>query len=163
MGMVLEAIDQHFLFPSTLFVSKEQYKIQTILGSCVALCLIDEKLKWSGMNHYMLPWWNGTGVPSPKYGDVAIERLLEKMISMGSHKSNLVAKIFGGANQHAHVHKSMEIGTRNIETAERLLSEYGIKIISKNVGGVQGRKIILDTQTGRVFMNLLRPLQSFTE
>jgi chemotaxis protein CheD len=148
--LFLGEIDHHFLFPSTLVVSRNKCRIQTILGSCVSVCLFDERLKWGGINHYMLPWWNGKGVPSPQYGDVAIERLIEKVISLGSHKNNLVAKIFGGANQHG-----SQIGSQNAEIAEQILNAHHIRILSKSTGGERGRKIVFDPKTGQVFMKYL--------
>ena len=159
MKNILADIEEHFLFPSALFASKTPHQVQTILGSCVAVCLYDERLRWGGMNHYMLPWWDGKGVPSPKYGDVAIEGLVEKMIMMGSQKYNLVAKVFGGASQHSLGDTGMQIGLRNIATAENKLDSYGIKIVAKNVGGKQGRKIVFHTETGQVFMKYLDGLK----
>jgi chemotaxis protein CheD len=157
--IVLKEDEKHFLFPSTLFASREQCQIQTILGSCIAVCLYDEKMKWGGMNHYMLPWWNGKGVPSPKYGDVAIELLVNKLISLGSLKTNLIAKIFGGANQHALSKNENAIGSLNTRTAEELLSTHRIRTVGKSVGGIQGRTISFDTRTGQVFMKYIPQTQ----
>ena len=47
------------------------------------VCLYDPVIRVGGINHYMLPLWNGQGLASPKYGNIAIEKLLEKMISLG--------------------------------------------------------------------------------
>ncbi len=154
---VKESIN-HFLFPSTLLASTEPHYVQTVLGSCISVCLYDELMMWGGINHYMMPWWNGKGVPSPKYGDVAIEQLIEKLIAKGSQKFNLVAKIFGGACQHSIGSGSIDIGSRNIATAESELKKHGIKIVSKSVGGMCGRKIVFDTQTGKVFLKYLDPI-----
>src|SRR5688572_13771956 len=93
---------EYYLFPSTIFAELLPHQVKTILGSCVAVCLFDQVLNYGGINHYMLPWWNGNGMPSPKYGDIAIERLIDKMLFLGSQKKNLVAKIFGGASQHVY-------------------------------------------------------------
>ena len=73
-------LPSHFLYPSALFASREPYIVNTILGSCVAVCLYDVKLQIGGINHYMLPFWNGQGLASPKFGNIAISKLLEKMI-----------------------------------------------------------------------------------
>ena len=92
----MEDVKTHFLYPSSLFASNEPHIVSTILGSCVAVCLFDATTKIGGINHYMLPFWNGQGLASPKYGNIAIERLLEKMIALGCKKSNIRAKVFGG-------------------------------------------------------------------
>ena len=146
---------EQFLFPSTLFVEPLPHRVLTILGSCVAVCLYDERLKYGGINHYMLPWWDGKGMPTPKYGDVAIERLIQKMISLGSYQEHLVAKIFGGANQHSAVESGISVGGRNVITAENILKNYNIKILSRNTGGDRGRRILFHTQTNQVFMKFL--------
>ncbi|PBQ33757.1 chemotaxis protein CheD [Sphingobacteriaceae bacterium] len=147
-----DLLNKHYLFPSTLFVEKEGYLIDTILGSCVAVCLYDTKLKIGGMNHYMLPLWNGEGLASPKYGNIANEKLIEKIIKLGSSKQNLIAKIFGGANQ---INSSINVGDRNIQIAKEQLSSYGIKIAKENLGGTIGRKIRFDSSTGEVLMKFL--------
>ena len=89
---------QYFLYPSSLFVSKEPYVVKTILGSCVAICIWDKRLKIGGMNHYMLPNWNGNDLASPKYGNIAIDKLINKLLLLGSKKEDLIAKIFGGGD-----------------------------------------------------------------
>lgn len=161
MNMVAQDVREHFLFPSTLFAERTPHHVQTILGSCVAVCLYDQRLKYGGINHYMMPWWNGKELPSPKYGDIAVERLIEKMMAFGSLKQNLVAKVFGGANQHAFRQK-FDIGERNVSIARDLLAKHAINIISENVGGDRGRKIVFETETGQVYMKYLGQVESGT-
>lgn len=143
---------KHYLYPSALFAEKTPYWVDTILGSCVAVCLFDSKLKIGGINHYMLPLWNGNGLASPKFGNIAIEKLIEKMVKNGSSTSNLTAKVFGGSNQ---MQSSMNIGARNIEIAKEILALHNIKIIAENTGGIVGRKLRYDTGTGKVMMKFL--------
>jgi chemotaxis protein CheD len=98
----------------------------------------------------MLPLWNGQGLASPKYGNIAIEKLIDKMISMGSNKNNLKAKIFGGGEVIETQIVQFHIGQRNIEIAKQLLDEKKIPIISSSVGGKLGRKIEFVTNTAEV-------------
>ncbi len=98
----------------------------------------------------MLPYWNGQGLASPKYGNIAIERLVEKMLLMGSDKKNLIAKVFGGGEVIETTIKQFIIGERNIKIATEMLEEYKIPIVAKSVGGKNGRKIEFDTSTGEV-------------
>lgn len=147
-----QQINKYYLFPNTIAADEQYHEIDTILGSCVAVCLYDHKLKIGGMNHYMLPLWNGDGLASPKYGNIAINKLWEKMARMGSSKQSIVAKIFGGANQ---IGNSTNVGERNIQIAKEQLSAMGIKIVIENTGGSIGRKIRFNTQTGEVLMRLL--------
>lgn len=147
MRELLLNIDKTYLFPSNLYVAQKGTHVTTVLGSCVSVCLYDAISKKGGINHYMLPLWNGKGLASPKYGNIAIEQLIEKMIGEGVQKENLVAKVFGGANQ---TNSSMQIGNRNIQVALDLLRKHKIKVVAKSVGGEIGRKIIFDTNSGEV-------------
>ncbi|MFO7842604.1 MAG: chemotaxis protein CheD [Bacteroidales bacterium] len=142
--------NSHFLFPSALYASKDPFQINTILGSCVAVCLYDPVLRYGGMCHYMLPLWNGDGLASPKYGNIAIEKLLDKMINFGSKKHNIKAKIFGGGEVIETKSPQFNIGQRNISLAKDILAETNIPIVSSSVGGKLGRKIIFFTDTGEV-------------
>lgn len=147
---------RHFLYPSTMFAASQPAEVTTILGSCVAVCLWDKYLGIGGINHYMLPTWNGMELASPKYGNIAIERLVEKMLSLGSKKNNLVAKVFGGGEVISATTPVMHIGERNIMVAEEMLDEYNIPIISRSTGGKNGRKIIFNTHTGEVLHGFIK-------
>ncbi|MES1225902.1 MAG: chemotaxis protein CheD [Bacteroidota bacterium] len=107
------------------------------------------------MNHFMLPLWNGEGLASPKYGNIAIETLLENMLSIGSQKKDLIAKVFGGACQYNQQNSIISVGDRNIQIMKTMLEKLRIHIVSESLGGTQGRKITFDTTTGQVMMKYL--------
>jgi len=140
----------YYLFPSTLYVTKEPCLVTTILGSCVAVCLWDQELKYGGINHYMLPLWNGKGLASPKYGNIAIQKLFDRMIEMGCNKKNIKAKLFGGADILQTSSYQFNIGTRNIEIAYEYLKDLNLFVAGASVGGLYGRKILFDTYKGIV-------------
>ena len=142
-------ISTHYLFPSTIFVSEKTHLVTTVLGSCVAVCLHDKINGIGGINHYMLPLWNGKGLASPKFGNIAIEQLIGRMVKLGAQKENLIAKLFGGANQS---NSSMLIGERNVDLAIDMLRKNHINIVAKSTGGLVGRKIIFNTSTAQVRM-----------
>ena len=104
----------------------------------------------------MLPTWNGMELASPKYGNIAIERLTEKMLQLGCKKNNLVAKVFGGGEVITVSASSIHIGERNIMVAEEMLQEQNIPIIGRSTGGKNGRKIIFNTHTGEVLQCYIR-------
>jgi chemotaxis protein CheD len=151
----------HFLYPSTIFASRDRHIVNTILGSCVAVCFYDTVLGFGGINHYMLPLWNGQGLASPKFGNIAISKLYEKMLSLGSSQKNIVAKVFGGGNIIEASTVQFMIGDRNIAIAKDILKEMQIRIISQSVGGTLGRKIQFDTLTGEVKQKIIEKQQSF--
>jgi chemotaxis protein CheD len=157
--IVTKAEKQHYLLVGCIFVAEESTLVTTILGSCVSVCLWDSIKKIGGINHYMLPFWNGEGLASPKYGNIAIMRMIERMMALGSSQNSLKAKIFGGGEVFRVTSAAMHIGQRNIQLARELLEEVGIPIINSDVGGPTGRKIMYDTGTGDVFVKkLAKPL-----
>ena len=146
----------HFLYPSTIFISKEPFYVTTILGSCVAVCIWDSFLNIGAINHYMLPLWNGQGLASPKYGNIAIKKTIEKMQNLGSKVENMKAKMFGGGEILDSKTAQFNIGNRNIEIAMLMLDDYKIPIISSSTGGNRGRKILFNTQTGEVKQKFIK-------
>jgi Chemotaxis protein; stimulates methylation of MCP proteins len=151
----MDNIDQHFLYPSALFASAKPHKVVTVLGSCVSVCLWDPVLSVGGINHYMLPFWNGNGLASPKFGNIAIEKLIERMLLLGCSKKNLVAKVFGGGEVIETNIANFRIGERNIAVAKELLAEHRIPIVAQSVGGKNGRKLLFVTSTGEVFQKII--------
>lgn len=145
----------YFLHPSTICVSKDAQWITTILGSCVAVCFFDKKRTIGGINHYMLPYWNGDGLESPKFGNVAILQLFQKMLDFGAKKEDIVCKIFGGAKVLGEQHSVFNVGQRNIELAYKMVDELGISVVSSSTGGQNGRKIHFNTGTGEVLQKYL--------
>ena len=144
-----------FLHPSSMRLSKDSQWVATVLGSCVAVCFIDLKRSIGGINHFMLPYWNGDGLESPKYGNVAILQLFKKMLDFGAKKEDIVCKIFGGAEVLGEQYSVFNVGQRNIELAFKIVSELGIKVVSSSTGGRQGRKIYFNTGTGEVLQKYL--------
>ncbi|MDD5053398.1 MAG: chemotaxis protein CheD [Sulfuricurvum sp.] len=141
-----------FIHVGQIHVDSAPAAISTVLGSCVAVCLYDIKLGIGGMNHYLLPFWNGNGLQSPKFGNIAIPKLIETMMMHGSSERTLQAKIFGGASMNISVTEAMMIGQKNILVAKEILKEYNIALVAEDVGGQQGRKIQFDIERGKVLL-----------
>ena len=140
----------YYLYPAAIHFSKEPCLVTTILGSCVAVCLWDSTLHYGGINHIMLPLWNGQGLATPKYGNIAVKKLIDNMLSIGCKKQNLVAKVFGGGEVIDTNISNFQIGERNIQMVQQILDDEKIKIISSSVGGKLGRKLIFNTYDGSV-------------
>ncbi len=145
-----------YLHPGQLFASSEPCVVTTILGSCVAVCVWDCVQRIGGINHYLLPFWVGNGQASPRFGNVAVQRLIEKLLALRSQKQNLQAKLFGGACVlEAFRGRENHLGMKNVEVARKLLEVEGVPVIGEDVGGRQGRKLIFHTDEGTALVKLL--------
>lgn len=147
---VLEQTDSIYLYPAALVAPTAPTIVHTILGSCVSVCLFDPTTKLGGINHYMLPLWNGQGLASPKFGNIAIEKLHQKMINNGASQKNIIAKVFGGGEVLVTLNSHFNVGLRNIEVAIEILESLRIPVIAQSTGGKNGRKLIFNTGTGEV-------------
>jgi chemotaxis protein CheD len=148
-----------YLHPGQTYVSNEPAQISMILGSCAGICIYDRRLSIGGATHYMLPQWDGLGTPSTRYGDLAIRELLEQLQTYGSKSRDLEAKVYGGACMFEVFREegtNDHIGSRNITLAVESLSRHGIAIVARDTGGENGRKVTLQSETGAVFMSLIR-------
>jgi len=145
-----------FINVGQIHIAEEDTEIVTILGSCVAVCLIDKTKGIAGMNHYLLPLWNGNGLESPRYGNVSIPKLIKGMEDFGCNIRNLEAKIFGGSNININTNEAMMIGKKNVLIAQEMLKKAKIPIIAEDTGGGSGRHIMLHSGTGKVVLRYLK-------
>ena len=138
-----------------IFAEPGDFGVTTVLGSCVSVCLWDPAARVGGINHYLLPRWNGDGLRTPKYGNIAIPMLVEKLLEAGCSRASLKAKVFGGGSVLENSSGLLNVGERNIHFAESALDEARIPVIGKDVGGTSGRKLLFVTGTGDVFVRKL--------
>jgi chemotaxis protein CheD len=148
-------MDKFYLLPGAIFADRRPHIVDTVLGSCVAVVLWDSALHFGGINHFMLPNTKNEGNSSSKYGDVAIQSLLKRMLQLGSRKYDLKAKVFGGSVSDR-ANGIFQIGQRNTEFAFGALKIEGIPVVSQSVGGGPGRKIIFYSQTGDVLVKFMK-------
>jgi chemotaxis protein CheD len=126
--------------------------IATLLGSCVAVCFYDPKLKLAGMNHFLLPSRASARLADEDVvlnGDYAMEVLRNAMYAKGASPSRLVAKAFGGGNIVNSI--QMAIGARNAEFAKQWLEREKIPLVASDFGGAWSRKVIIEPVSGDAF------------
>lgn len=128
---------------------EQQRPIATLLGSCVAVCLYDPKLRLGGMNHFLLPSRKGTDQDDTDVilaGDYSMEILVNSLLGKGARKERLIAKAFGGGTILSSIR--MAIGERNAEFAREWLNREGIALAASDFLGPWSRKVIFDPATG---------------
>jgi len=146
-----------YLHPGGLYASPEPASLSIIVGSCVAVCVFNSRLSIGGATHYLLPTSQEQGQPSPRYGDVALRKLLHDLQQAGSKNRDLQAHIYGGACVLRFFRGGSNelIGDKNVRLALELLSRESIPVVTQDTGGEKGRKIIMRTNTGAISCKLL--------
>ena len=151
--------DPHFQYnavkvlPGEYFVSNENLVIMTVLGSCIAACLWDSRMRVGGMNHFMLPDGDSLDV-SGRYGSYAMELLINEMFKLGARRETMQAKIFGGA-QVMHNFTTMNVGERNTNFVINYLRAERIPVISEDVLDIYPRKVCYFPSTGKAMVKRL--------
>lgn len=136
-----------FLYPGYIYANPTPGIVTTLLGSCVAVCLWDERLRCGGLNHFLLPTRAKSEDVAARYGNSATASLLEQMRKMGSRVSDLKAKVFGGSRLIAGVSAS-NLGDNNVAAALGMLTAAGVNVVERDTGGNAGRKLIFDLVQG---------------
>lgn len=144
------------ILPGEFYVSSEGEMIATVLGSCISACVRDVKLGVGGMNHFMLPiqgqfnteqWGSDANTAATRYGNWAMEYLLNSLYALGARKENLEVKLFGGGQVLANM---TDIGQRNILFAYDYLRKEGLNVKAADVGDIFSRKVLYFPDTGSV-------------
>jgi chemotaxis protein CheD len=145
-----------YLHPGFVHASLEPTEATTILGSCVAVCLWDQRLQVGGANHFLLPRGGGADNASARFGDIAIRILVSELTRLGCQPRALQAKVFGGAAVvEAFRGRDNHLGAQNVELALALLRELEIPVVARDVEGHRGRKVIFHTDTGIALVRLV--------
>ena len=147
-----EGANSHFLHAGQVHLSQSAQSIVMILGSCAAVCIWDSLNAIGGATHYLLPVWDGRGVASPRYGNVAIGALLQRLTEAGARKEQLRAKVFGGGclfdSMRGQNSIREHLGKRNVQIALEILAKEHIPVVSVEAGMDKGQRVVFHANTG---------------
>lgn len=133
-------------------------RVQTLLGSCVAVTMFCRNSETGGIFHGLLPRRSDfekerrAGTPY-RYVDSGVEALYRAMDESGADLRSLEAKVFGGAA--ALPQEAVGVGLKNVRAALDTLTRLGVRVAAVNVGGRLGRKLFFLPHSGEVFLKAL--------
>ncbi len=162
--------DPHFkceavkILPGEYFVTARDMLIVTVLGSCISVCLRDRVTGIGGMNHFMLPGnenENGLLSGSARYGNYAMEILINHLFKLGADRRRLEAKIFGGGRVLSGF-SANNVGERNAEFILNYLHDEAIPIMAQDLLDIYPRKVYYFPATGRVLVRKLKAQHNTT-
>ena len=156
------------ILPGELYVSTHGEMISTVLGSCISVCIRDKNKGIGGMNHFMLPqnsefssenWGDNPVTSASRYGNWAMEYLINAILNRGGEKKNFEVKVFGGGQMMA---KMTDIGQKNIIFVYQYLAEEKLKIEASDVGDIYARKVLYFPDTGSVKVRRIKHVKNDT-
>jgi chemotaxis protein CheD len=121
------------------------------LGSCIGICLYDQKIQLGALVHIMLPLNMEAGRQNVyKYADTGIRETVLAMERRGAQRARMTAKIAGGAKLFDVGGNALgNIGQRNIESVHLNLKKQGITLLKEDVGSTIARTLLFDVSTGQ--------------
>jgi len=156
------------ILPGEYYVTLGDEAVITVLGSCISACIRDRETGIGGMNHFMLPAnkEEARGVlkkleptGANRYGNFAMESLINDILKNGGKRRNLEIKITGGGK----ILKNMtNIGEMNIKFVQDYIDSEGLKLLASDVGDVFPRKVMYIPSTGAMKVKRLRTLHNNT-
>lgn len=156
------------ILPGEYYVTGQPEMITTVLGSCVSACIRDRVFGIGGMNHFMLPigvdgkGWGGDDdlvSSATRYGNYAMEHMINDILKYGGHKRHLEAKIFGGGRI---MENLSDVGERNIAFVRGYLKTEGIVLLGESVGDIHPRKLVYIPETGKAYVKRIKHLHNAT-
>src|SRR5580704_6902426 len=144
------------LLPGDYYVTRYNEAIFTVLGSCVSACVRERKLGIGGMNHFMLPldqsggtsaWAENLFSSATRYGNVAMERLINDIMRLGGQRANLEFKVIGGGKV---LDMALDVGARNAQFVRDYLKTEGFIISAEDLGDSFARKVFYSPATGKL-------------
>jgi len=155
------------ILPGEYYVTNYNELVTTVLGSCVSACIRDRVFGIGGMNHFMLPLSEGKGwggasdftSTATRFGNYAMEHMINDILKHGGHKKQLEAKIFGGGRM---MDAQTDIGRTNIDFVCSYLKTEGIPVLAQDVGDIYPRKVIYFPKSGKVRVKKLKTMHNST-
>ena len=144
------------VLPGEYFVTCNTEAVSTVLGSCVSACIRDTRLNVGGMNLFMLPLdasnggsaWGEAVSSATRYGNVAMERLINEILKLGGRRQDLEIKLVGGGRVLSDM--TTDIGARNIEFVRHFMEQEGFRVLNEDLGDTFARRVIYFPQSGRM-------------
>ncbi len=139
---------QFFLKPGYAMANRESSVIRAVLGNCVAVTFFDRASSFGGMNQFVFPKTDRREDMTAQYGNVGIRALFRMLLEMGASRDGLVAQIIGGSE--CRIFNDDGLGLKNVHLARVVLEKLGVPVVSEDVGGSMGRKVIYHTGTNEM-------------
>jgi chemotaxis protein CheD len=149
---------EFFLLPGYIFFNGEPSLLSTVLGSNVAVSLWDQKKKQGGMANFLYPSTKSGQSATSQYGNVAVQHLINMFLEEGTKQKDIKAQIFGGSTSEAS--ECIQIARENILVAKKALVKFRIEVISEDVGGRMGRKVVYNSFKNEAIVYKVNDLRS---
>ena len=145
-----------YLHPAQVCWCETPSRVETVLGSCVAVTMWDPRSQFGCICHAVLPRGREISTEPFKYVDSSIRLMLERMDARSVPWSEVEVKLFGGASMQGMQSGRASVGFQNVEASLLVLRAAGLVPRTSDTGGSAGRKLRFYSGTGEVFVRRIR-------
>lgn len=148
--------DVAYVHPGRILAGANGTSFTTIVGSGIAVCLWDPVRGIGGMSHFLLPS-AGNAPPATRFGDVAMQALLDEIQRLGGDVRRLRARVYGGNAPPLAEGGPQHLGDRNLQAALAFLTAHTVIVVQRDAGGKSARKVVFSPRQGTAEVTRIGP------
>lgn len=136
----------HVLNPGDVVVATRGDRLETLLGSCVAVLLSDPRGTVGAMCHIVHACDPSASAPAgpldTHHARHALQAMTLQLQRLGIVARLCQARVYGGGNMFPQRYASAgHVGDNNVQRVLALLAEAGIPVLAQSVGGTGYRRL----------------------
>ncbi|HKZ18402.1 MAG TPA: chemotaxis protein CheD [Geobacteraceae bacterium] len=155
-----DTLERVYLKPGECHFSVRPSVVSTVLGSCISVTMFNPERRIGAICHAILPEEKTPG-EAFRFVDSSIMVMLKSFERHGIHRSGIEIKLFGGSDvlpTDNGRERGNTVGKQNIGIALQVVEKEGLRLVTTDLGGTRGRKIVFHTHTGEIFLKRLRKI-----
>jgi len=132
----------YVLHPGDVALAFEGERLETLLGSCVAVLLTDPRRTVGAMCHIVHAAAPGAAsAGDTAYAEPAMRELFRRLRAVGISPRMCQAYVAGGGNMFPELAGPSNVGNSNVQWALEFLAAQGIPVVAESVEGACYRKL----------------------
>lgn len=132
----------HTLHPGDVVVADSGQRLQTLLGSCVAVVMTDPRRSIGAMCHIVHSKAPAGGAPATgAYADTALRLMYDGLRGRGITPELCQAWVFGGGNLFPALVRQRHVGDDNADWVVDALARDGVRVLDCQLGGAVYRRL----------------------
>ena len=132
----------HTLHPGDVRVVDRGERLETLLGSCVAIVMTDPRRTLGAMCHVVhsrAPV--AAASETSAWGEMALRTMYGGLLARGIVPALCQAWVYGGGNMFPALFEQGHVGADNVDWALAALARDGVRVLAHDTGGMVYRKL----------------------
>lgn len=132
----------HALHPGDVACGNRGDRMETLLGSCVAVILTDPRRTVAAMCHIVHSGRPAASVRrGSAHGPVALQAMDRLLVARGIQPQLCEAYVYGGGNMFPDLYRGPHVGDANADWVLNALADRGVRVLHDDLGGRCYRRV----------------------